>query len=237
MTAKTINGVYQKKSVDLRVPKIYLASMFEKTNVVELFPTHIWVHDLERSKAASICEKVFAQVEKRMPPVDEISGGHSVQSGTQMQNDPAFGDLMECVDKAAQDVLSFLGKKGESLQVTGCWANVSGPNSHHREHSHPNNFLSGVFYVKTPKGGDTINFHDPRPAAHAIAPHFERPSMHNLSTMFVEAKPGRIMIFPSWLRHSVDPNSGEGLRVSVAFNLMFGRYSERHSRPKFSGAF
>jgi hypothetical protein len=89
--------------------------MFEKTNVVELFPTHIWVHDLERSKAASICKKVLAQVEKRMPPVDEMSGGHSVQSRTQMQNDPAFGDLMECVDKAAQDVLLFLGKKGESL--------------------------------------------------------------------------------------------------------------------------
>jgi Putative 2OG-Fe(II) oxygenase len=29
-------------------------------------------------------------------------------------------------------------------------------------HQHPNNLLSGVYYVRTHPGADTMNFHDPR---------------------------------------------------------------------------
>ena len=40
----------------------------------------------------------------------------------------------------------------------------------HRMHSHPNNFLSGVYYVQTHEGADSINFHDPRPQTGIIRP-------------------------------------------------------------------
>jgi hypothetical protein len=30
----------------------------------------------------------------------------------------------------------------------------------HRAHSHPNNYLSAVYYVRTWPGADSINFHD-----------------------------------------------------------------------------
>jgi len=211
--------------------------VFSSTNVVEMFPTYVWVHDLEPDQATSICDKIYAALEKNMPPMEKLAGGHSVQSGTAMHKDPAFRELMGCVDGAAQNVLQFLGHKQEKMIVTGCWANISGPNAHHKEHSHPNHFLSGVFYVKAPKGGDSINFHDPRAEAHVIAPHFEKPSIRNVSTMFVEAKASRMMIFPSWLRHSVAPNEAAGLRISIAFNLMFRRYGETQSQPRFSGSF
>ena len=39
---------------------------------------------------------------------------------------------------------------------------MNAPGAAHGLHSHPNNFLSGVYYVRVPSGGDTINFHDPR---------------------------------------------------------------------------
>jgi hypothetical protein len=34
--------------------------------------------------------------------------------------------------------------------ITGCWANVNPPGSYHPTHNHPNNFLSGVYYVDIP---------------------------------------------------------------------------------------
>jgi hypothetical protein len=37
-------------------------------------------------------------------------------------------------------------------------------------HQHPNNFLSGVYYVRTHPGADTINFHDPRNQSGIIRP-------------------------------------------------------------------
>ncbi|MGH8628692.1 MAG: putative 2OG-Fe(II) oxygenase [Gammaproteobacteria bacterium] len=40
--------------------------------------------------------------------------------------------------------------------ATGCWANVNGIGASHGVHTHPNNFLSGVYYVQTQAGADTI---------------------------------------------------------------------------------
>tara|TARA_B100000686_G_scaffold140403_1_gene148027 strand:+ start:296 stop:931 length:636 start_codon:yes stop_codon:yes gene_type:complete len=208
--------------------------MFASSNVVEMFPTYVWVHDLKEGHAKKICDQIFKSLKPNIPDKEQLKGGHSLQSENELHKKPVFKDLMAHVDVAAKNILHFLGKNQSALVVTGCWANVSVPSAYHKEHSHPNNFLSGVFYVKTPKGGDTINFHDPRPEAHVIAPSFEEPLSRNYSTMFVEAKPGRMMIFPSWLRHSVDPNASDELRISVSFNMMFERYAETQSRPRFA---
>ena len=40
----------------------------------------------------------------------------------------------------------------------------------HGIHQHPNNFLSGVYYVRTPEDADTINFHDPRSQTSILRP-------------------------------------------------------------------
>jgi uncharacterized protein (TIGR02466 family) len=56
------------------------------------------------------------------------------------------------------------------LEITGCWANLHSPGAAHRAHSHPNNYLSAVYYVRTWPGADTINFHDPRSQAGVIRP-------------------------------------------------------------------
>jgi hypothetical protein len=37
-------------------------------------------------------------------------------------------------------------------------------------HLRPNNFLSGVYYVRTHSGADTTNFHDPRNHSGIIRP-------------------------------------------------------------------
>jgi hypothetical protein len=38
---------------------------------------------------------------------------------------------------------------------------------------------------------------------------------------------GRIVLFPSWLRHSVRPHKGDRDRVSIALNLMLlGAYPD-----------
>ncbi len=46
-----------------------------------------------------------------------------------------------------------------------------------------------------------------------------------------------MVMFPAWLRHSVDPNRGGGQRMSVAFNLMLEDYTAQQSRPRFKGHF
>ncbi len=98
----------------------------------------------------------------------------------------------------------------------------------------PNNFLSGVYYVRTPKGADTINFHDPRSQTEIIRPPVTVLTAENTDQVVVRVKNGTILLFPSWLAHSVDANKSDGIRISVSFNVMFSAYAEKMSTPLWS---
>lgn len=211
--------------------------MFVKSSAIAFFPTFVWVYDLKPEDVESVSAAIEKRLETALPSAEQLGRGHSVQSEPNLHQLPEFQPLIERVQAAAKQILEFLEQKPAPLKVTGCWANVTGPSAHHKEHSHPNNFLSGVYYVKTPKGGDSINFHDPRAQAHVIAPHVVQDSTKHASTVIVELKPGRLVIFPAWLRHSVDPNLGQGLRMSISFNLMFDHFADEQSRPRFEGDF
>ena len=46
--------------------------------------------------------------------------------------------------------------------------------------------------------------------------------------------PGTLLMFPSYLEHSVDANTSDAERVSVSFNVMFSSFTERLSKPLWS---
>ena len=84
---------------------------------------------------------------------------------------------------------------------------------------HPNANISGVYYIAAPpvtladdSEDGKISFFDPRPRANmnALANQFTR--------RFVAPVPGDLVVFPSWLEHSVAPFEGAGERICIAFN-------------------
>ncbi|MET0164047.1 MAG: 2OG-Fe(II) oxygenase family protein [Vicinamibacterales bacterium] len=153
------------------------------------------------------------------------------QSGHALHRREELHALCDCVSRAAASVLQFL-KIGESaLEITGCWANLYAPGAAHRAHSHPNNFLSAVYYVRTGPGADSINFHDPRSQAGVIRPPVTELTAANTDQVVVRVKDGTLLVFPSYLYHSVDTNSSGEIRVSLSFNLMFSRITAALSRP------
>jgi len=101
----------------------------------------------------------------------------------------------------------------------------------HRVHSHPNNFLSGVYYVRTYPGADTINFHDPRIQTGIIRPPVVALTAENSDQAVVRTKNGTLLIFQSYLQHSVDANASEHERISISFNIMFSSFTENLSKP------
>ena len=98
-------------------------------------------------------------------------------------------------------------------------------------HSHPNNLLSGVHYVATPDGADTVNFHDPRPQTAIMRPPVTELTADNTDQVVVQVSAGTLLVFPAWLQHSVDANRGGEARISVSFNVMLASYAERMSKP------
>ena len=97
------------------------------------------------------------------PPLPRL--GAFWQTHTDMHIRPEFADLTSLIRKATKAALDFLQIDYRDFSITGCWANFNPPGGLHGAHTHPNNYLSGVYYVRTPAGVDSIDFFDPRPAA------------------------------------------------------------------------
>jgi len=132
-------------------------------------------------------------------------------------------------------VLRFLRVGYQAFQTTGCWANVLTQGAAHRAHSHPNNYLSGVYYVRTHPGADTINFHDPRPQSGIIRPPVVELTASNTDQVVVPVRNGTLLVFPAFLQHSVDASKSKEERISISFNVMFSRYAERLGKPQWQG--
>ncbi len=210
--------------------------MFEKSSTLAFFPTFVWAYDLKPEDSKAMNEVIIGKIEEVVAAPDSMTLRHSLQSETNLHLLPEFASLMKFAMEAATRTLDFLEHERSAMRVTGCWANISPPGAHHYEHSHPNNFLSGVYYPKISRGGDTINFHDPRPQAHVIAPRVKKLSPKHASTVNVTLKAGRMVLFPAWLRHSVDIHTGNEYRLSISFNIMLDSFAEEVSKPRFQGA-
>ena len=90
------------------------------------------------------------------------------------------------------------------------WATLAqGRHDGHAVHDHPNAAVAGVYYVSAPPGSGPICFYDPRDLPW-LARDCER----------LTPKPGLLVLFPSWLRHSVGPSFTDEPRISVAFNVL-----------------
>jgi uncharacterized protein (TIGR02466 family) len=208
--------------------------MFADTKLVNLFPVPLWVHALNPEDAASVNESALAAIPRLRAAKPGLEPGEAWQTDNSLQDDPAFSVLSDFIHEATEGVLGYLEVDYESFLITGLWVNVTpAGGTSHRSHTHPNNFLSGVYYVKTPAGGNTIIFSDPKPQTNIIAPAFAERNAHNSRNAQIDVESGALILFPAWLPHSVNPNNGDSDRVSISFNIMFTQFGERMSKPKW----
>jgi len=144
-----------------------------------------------------------------------------------------FKDFREHIIDINKNILNELEYDYEDITITNMWGNtLSSNNSIHAPHTHSNNFLSGVYYLKTEVDkeayfGDTapIEFFDPRPQASIFIPRRLKNNFYNSHKVQFDSKQNRGFIFPSWLQHWVGPNYYT--RISISWNIQVnGHYGE-----------
>jgi len=47
----------------------------------------------------------------------------------------------------------------------------------------------------------------------------------------IRVRDGTLLLFPSYLEHSVPANASEQERISISFNIMFSSFAQELSRP------
>lgn len=137
------------------------------------------------------------------------------------KRDPNFADLKKHLDKAAQAFAKelHLNMAGRKLVLDSLWVNVLEAGGVHTGHIHPHSVLSGTYYVDVPKGASALKFEDPRlPLMMAAPPRAEDAPEAERTFIYLEPKAGDVILWESYLRHEVPPNTAKSARVSISFN-------------------
>ena len=210
-----------------------MSEAFETSDVMHLFPTFLWRGDVPAAARRQLHAGLMTELAAMGAPLTALKPGENWQSDQDLHLHEGFGPLTDWIGKAARALLDYLRIQPDAV-ITGCWANANAPGTGHRLHSHRNNFLSGVYYLQTQPGADTINFFDPRTQAGAIRPPVSEPTAENTEVAQVHVADGALILFPAWLQHSVDTNRSPAPRVSISFNLMFPSFAETMARPNWT---
>lgn len=117
---------------------------------------------------------------------------------------------------------SHLGFKNNSIvYLNNLWININQKSSFNRPHIHPDCIFSGVYYVSCSEDSGKIVFKHPSIAQQLFIKEetLETFTEFNAATWSILPEAGKLVIFPSWLEHYVEPNVTEEERISIAFNM------------------
>jgi len=113
------------------------------------------------------------------------------------------------------------------------WANVNHRGDYHSPHNHGWSYLSGTYYVRVPEqpagaaapGAPpaAISFYDPRAAVNMLAVGDEALAQREHP---VRPGAGNLLLWNSFVNHSVHPNLAEVTRISISFNVAL-KWSQR----------
>jgi tetratricopeptide (TPR) repeat protein len=158
------------------------------------------------------------------PLEQSLRGGTQTDGDIFMHVDPLLVRLREAIRRTvAQHVAKFpprderhplLSPKRDSIRFEGAWSVRLHSRGFHANHVHPAGWISSALYIALPPdigrdGAGVLTLGDARAPSFPI----DLPPFRT-----VEPKPGRLVLFPSYMWHGTRP-FGEGERLTVAFDV------------------
>ena len=184
----------------------------------EFFPTIIYGKDVKLDNQLFANEII--EWSKRDPGVKKTNrnGWHST---TEMHKMPVYQPLVNELFVMINDI--WKEERIDRVPVLGnMWANINPPGGYNAPHVHPNSLFSGVYYIKSLKNSGRLSCIDPRPGVQLNMPTRKKGELPKYLWREINLEPreGRIIMFPYYLWHSVEPNESNDIRISVSFNFI-----------------
>ena len=155
----------------------------------------------------------------------ELSNIGGWQSGDDLTEDEQFTDLIKFVrEKILKVALHNNYIDGLECVIVNMWANINKFRDFNKAHLHPNSDWSFAYYVKTTEDSGGIVFCDPRVrrlmnVQDEILIDHSNNSQHSIYT--IKPLSGKLVIFPSYLEHYVEPNLTQETRISISGNIRY----------------
>jgi uncharacterized protein (TIGR02466 family) len=189
--------------------------------IIDLFPQTI-AHTELTSLTPDIITRAKEIIDSE--PAQGIQGDGTYTSEQQILNKPVFKEVQQEIIEICLEYTRAIFHEVKRIGICNSWGNVVGFNENIRYHSHDNSYISGVLYLTD---GSQLNILNPTGSEiyGCFAPNKNKggnteENFRSWDSFNVPPKPGRIVIFPSGLKHSVLPSGSQEKRYSIAFNAI-----------------
>tara|TARA_Y100001970_G_C14122139_1_gene796907 strand:- start:213 stop:815 length:603 start_codon:yes stop_codon:yes gene_type:complete len=194
----------------------------KKDDLKLVFSTPIWACLIEDSKVLN--DKIYKYIlnlKKTFPEgkkVSNILGWHSPDFNLEDEEVKFFINL---ISPKINRVINDMGWNSteNKIKLMNMWSIINSKNASNSRHSHPNSYISAAYYVKAPKNCGNIFFYDPRTEKVIRTPNIKVPTPLNVDQINITPQEGLLVMFPSYLHHSVAENQSNEERIVVSFNI------------------
>lgn len=144
----------------------------------------------------------------------------TIGAPTAMTEQEEFKPLLDVIMREANGFAKILEMDTDKhpLKCNECWLNVYTEGHAQDVHLHGNSVISGIYYPKAPPGSGALLIHSPFNDVMLDPPTRELNEL-NIKVMAIKPRPGLMVLFRSFVKHSVMPTRGTDERISIAFNL------------------
>jgi len=197
--------------------------MHDQDQILELFPTPVHTSMLP-DNLSGVIPFLDAQA---MSTGSDVANYGERSANSYILNEPECKELSDfIIKKATHYADTILLYDYDGYQMSQSWVSLKHPGQHHTMHTHPNSLISGVFYYGPPApetpaikfhkmtGGFNVSYIQAKVKAD------KRSSKFAWLEFGVEYVPGLLVLFPSYLFHSVPINKTDMTRRSLAFNIV-----------------
>ena len=187
-----------------------------------LFPTPVWTIQLDNFK--KINDEMFKYI-KSQQKIDSVGVTKSNVKGWHSNefdlNEKEPQNFITFILPAIEQVMTDMNweKQKQIAKINNMWAIINTGGSANLRHQHGNSTISGAYYVKAPLQSGDIVFYDPRPAPVYSHPNVVNPNLLNAQVNTISPKEGALVLFPSYVDHSVNENLSNQERIVISFNI------------------
>ena len=187
---------------------------------IELFPTLVWHINLGDVLSKDET-KVFKNSLKKENTKWNVLGNYTSKNNYILEHE----QLKNFKDYLTSHCINFFDytehpPDAKGIYITQSWTNLNNKGNMHGQHSHANSLISGVYYFQACED-DCIMFHHPWRRSLQLLVYTEHFDKYNAMSWRVPVKTNDLILFPSWLQHSVPKKEHSGARMSLAFNTFY----------------
>ena len=197
--------------------------MNEKNDELKLFfPTPVWTCVVENSK--NLNEKIYKYIidlKEKFPQGKKVSNVYGWHSPDFNLDDEEVKFFINAISTKIQKVINDMGwnSPNNKIKLMNIWSIINNKSASNNSHIHANSYISAAYYVKAPKDCGNIYFYDPRSAKVIRTPEINEPTSLNVDQVNIIPQEGLLVMFPSYLRHSVGENKSNEERMVISFNI------------------